>query len=87
MKKLVLIIIALCSFAPLFASHIRGGEMYYKYLGPGAAAGSSKYEVTLKLYIRCDATEAQKDATEPFYYFPHNTEQQHNTDSVPPVRP
>src|SRR5882724_8548665 len=69
MKRLVAIIIALCSFVPLFASHIRGGEMYYRYLGAGSAPGSSRYQVTLKLYIRCDATEAQKDPAEPFTIF------------------
>src|SRR5882762_6071963 len=66
MKKLVATIIALSFFIPLFASHIRGGEVYYVYQGPGAAAGTSRYLVTLKLYIRCDANENQKDANEPF---------------------
>src|SRR6476660_3152219 len=69
MKKLVCIIGSLCFFVPLFASHIRGGEMYYAYLGPGASPGTSRYQVTLKLYIRCDANENQKDPNEPFTVF------------------
>ena len=65
MKKLVATIIALSFFIPLFASHIRGGEVYYAYQGPGSAAGTSKYLVTLKLYIRCDANDNQNVIPEP----------------------
>jgi PKD repeat protein len=36
----------------LSAAHIRGGELYYKYLGPGNG-NSSRYQLTLKLYIDC----------------------------------
>jgi PKD repeat protein len=39
----------------LFAEHIKGGEMYYEYLGPGSDANSAQYRVTLKLYIDCNA--------------------------------
>ena len=85
MKKLVVIIIALCSYVPLFASHIRGGEMYYKYLGPGAAAGSSKYQVTLKLYIRCDASDAQKDPSEPFTIFKKSDNSQYGSSIQAPL--
>ena len=35
---------------PCKAAHIVGGEMIYKYLGPGAAPNSSNYEITLKLF-------------------------------------
>ena len=69
MKKLLLIFITILFFIPLFAAHIRGGEVYYKYLGPGAGANFSRYEVTLKLYVRCDATSQQLDASEPFTVF------------------
>jgi PKD repeat protein len=41
----------------LFAEHIKGGEMYYEYLGPGNP-GMSQYRVTLKLYIDCNATSS-----------------------------
>jgi PKD repeat protein len=40
----------------LFAEHIKGGEMFYEYLGPGSGANTSQYRVTLKLYIDCNAT-------------------------------
>ncbi len=69
MKKLLAILTSIFFFVPLFAAHIRGGEMYYKYLGPGTVAGTSRYQVTLKLYVRCDATPQQLDPEEPFTIF------------------
>ena len=36
-----------------FAHHIRGGEVYYTYIGP-SAKGSSMYSVTLRLFRDCD---------------------------------
>ncbi|OQP51288.1 hypothetical protein A4H97_27295 [Niastella yeongjuensis] len=48
----------------LFAEHIKGGEMFYEYLGPGDVANSSKYRVTLKLYIDCSATSSGQLDTE-----------------------
>jgi gliding motility-associated-like protein len=54
MKRLVLIIAlltALCSTAD--ASHITGGEMSYHFVGMNN--GLYKYEVTLKLYQRCNS--------------------------------
>lgn len=35
------------------AAHIRGGELYYRYIGPGRSPNTSIYTVTLKLYIDC----------------------------------
>jgi PKD repeat protein len=69
MKKILAIFTALICCLPSFASHIRGGEMYYKYIGPGIAPNSSKYTVTLELYVRCDATQQQLDDNEPFTVF------------------
>jgi hypothetical protein len=60
-----LILILLGSVLPVSAAHIRGGELYYKYLGPGAGANTSTYLVTLKLYIDCgqnDPGQLDKDA-------------------------
>ncbi|MFM2359157.1 MAG: hypothetical protein RLY16_1150 [Bacteroidota bacterium] len=37
------------------ASHISGGEMYYKYIGPGTAANTLRYEITLRLFRDCSA--------------------------------
>jgi hypothetical protein len=54
MKRIcfLLLLITGCSLS-LSAAHIRGGELFYKYIGPGNLANSSAYTVTLKLYIDC----------------------------------
>lgn len=54
MKKInTLLAILLLSF-PCWAGHIAGGEMYYKYLGPGLSPNTSKYEITLRLFRECN---------------------------------
>ena len=85
MKKLVAIIISLFAFVPLFASHIRGGEMYYKYMGPGTGSNTSVYQVTLKLYIRCDANQNQKDPNEPFTVFTRSNNRQYGNVITAPL--
>lgn len=54
MRKLLWLAFFLMSLHSLRAAHIRGGEMSYKYLGPGTLPGTSRYELTLKLYIDCN---------------------------------
>jgi hypothetical protein len=45
------------------AAHIKGGELYYRYVGVGASPETSVYTVTLKLYIDCAANSpGQLDA-------------------------
>ena len=68
MKKLLLI----CGFffpsvIPVYAMHIRGGELFYKYEGKGAAANTSKYRLTLKLYIDCSQNSAGQLDTQVFF--------------------
>lgn len=54
MKKLIGTgVLALLSIIS-FAAHISGGEMFYKYIGPGAN-GTLRYEITLRLFRDCDA--------------------------------
>ncbi|HWN89200.1 MAG TPA: T9SS type B sorting domain-containing protein [Chitinophagaceae bacterium] len=62
MKKL-LVIFFICSAIPSFARHITGGEIFYEYLGPGAAAGTSQYKITLRLFRDCFSSGAQLDPT------------------------
>ncbi len=53
MKALLLqILICVCSIN-VFASHIVGGEVYYKYVGPGSTAGTSEYQIYLRLFRDC----------------------------------
>ena len=47
---------------PAYARHIAGGEIFYEYLGPGAA-GTSVYKITLRLFRDCQSTGAQLDPT------------------------
>ena len=54
MKKYLYLVILLIGFSDVFASHIVGGEVFYTYLGPGAAANSSRYRITLRLFTECD---------------------------------
>ncbi|WP_207515529.1 PKD domain-containing protein [Longitalea luteola] len=57
-KALAIALLLIGSIQSLFAEHIKGGEMYYEYLGPGSMASTSRYRVTLKLYIDCNANSA-----------------------------
>lgn len=38
-----------------FANHIIGGEVFYRYLGPGRDPGTSSYEVSIRLFRDCSA--------------------------------
>lgn len=54
MKKLLFIILIICGGQSSKAGHISGGELYYRYLGPGSSNGSSLFEVTLRLFRDCN---------------------------------
>lgn len=41
------------------ADHIIGGEMYYSFLGKNG--NNNRYRITLKLFVRCDASNEQFD--------------------------
>ena len=70
MKKLLAILFVLCGSLQVFAAHIKGGEMVYRYLGPGTTPGTSRYEISLKLYIDCDANSpGQLDPSVPLTVF------------------
>ncbi|CAN5192282.1 hypothetical protein BH09BAC2_BH09BAC2_13470 [soil metagenome] len=55
MKKTFLLIIYFCITANTFAAHISGGELFYKYLGPGSAPNTNKYQLTLRIFRDCSA--------------------------------
>ena len=62
MKKLIIISsFCILAYIPVFARHIKGGEISYTYMGPGAVAGSDRYEVTLRLFLECNASGQQLD--------------------------
>lgn len=81
--SLVIVLLALMGFAK--AEHIKGGEMYYEYLGNGSAANSSRYRITLKLYIDCQATNpGQLDEQIPLTVFDRATGNQVGTTLTAP---
>ena len=83
MKKLLASIISLLLLAPVYANHIRGGEMSYKYLGPGANPNTSSYLLRLKLYIDCNANSpGQNETSAPFTIFSRATNTQLNNLTV-----
>ncbi len=60
MKRLLVIIATLFLSKSLFAEHITGGEMFYRFSGI-TATGEYQYVVTLKLYRDCFSSGAQLD--------------------------
>lgn len=45
----------------LMARHIKGGEISYRYVGAGPN-GSDRYELTLRLFLDCNASGSQLDS-------------------------
>lgn len=62
LKGAIVIHILLFFSLSAIARHIAGGEISYKYLGPGTAANSGKYQITLKLYRDCYSTGPMLDS-------------------------
>lgn len=54
MKRIVTLLVMLLSVLQAMAGHIAGGEMYYRYIGPGADPNTDRYEITLRLFRECD---------------------------------
>lgn len=71
MRKFLLIItfLGLVSLAAR-ADHIIGGEMFYTWLGKSGV--NNRYRVTLKLFVRCDASPAQFDTQVDISFFTGN---------------
>lgn len=53
MKKVVLILLISVISLASFADHLKGGWIYYEYLGNGQSPNTSKYKITVKQYIEC----------------------------------
>ncbi len=71
MKKILTIVFLLAGLSlPLYAAHIKGGEIVYTYIGVGSTPNTSEYLVSLKLYIDCGATSpGQLDSEVPLTVF------------------
>lgn len=60
-KKLLAILLALMSCTGVMARHIKGGEISYRYVGPGGN-NTDRYELTLRLFLECGASGSQIDS-------------------------
>lgn len=54
-RILIALFYCVCTLAS-FATHIAGGEINYTYAGQGSAAGTSRYNLTMRLYRECAST-------------------------------
>lgn len=45
---------------PALAAHIKGGEVFYEYLGPGSGT-NDRFRITVRLFIDCSSQGAQVD--------------------------
>ena len=63
MKRLVIIfsLLTTVAFQALYARHIKGGEISYIFIGPGATPGTERYQITLRLFLECNASGQQLD--------------------------
>ncbi len=50
MKRFLILGFFILNFSNAFSNHISGGEMIYRYLGPGAGPNTRSYRITLKLF-------------------------------------
>lgn len=54
MRKYYLVFVLLFFFTNnVWATHIAGGELFYEHLGPGSAANTDRYRVTMRLFRVC----------------------------------
>jgi len=54
MKKYAALVLLLFITVPSFALHIAGGELFYRYVGPGTAPNTDRYSITLRLFRECN---------------------------------
>lgn len=57
MKRCLLLTLLLLLLLPAWARHGKGGSLTYKYIGQGAGANTSQYEVTVLHYVNCQESE------------------------------
>lgn len=64
MKRIPAILFSLVFSTAIYAAHIAGGELQYRYSGPGSTPNSSLYEITLRLFRECSSNGPRLE-TEP----------------------
>lgn len=84
MKKIFgFIILLICFITPAKADHITGGEMFYSFAG--VSNGQYTYNVTLKLFMRCNSGRSFNDPTI-ISIFNKSTNSRHSDTRVPLTR-
>ncbi|MEO6547551.1 MAG: PKD domain-containing protein [Ferruginibacter sp.] len=68
MKKLLFTVLFCALVFCGYSAHISGGEMYYRYIGPGAQPNTLRYEITLRLFRDCSAGGASVAPMPPEVY-------------------
>ncbi len=61
MKKTLILLLCLIPFLFSYGAHLKGGWVYYEYLGLGSSPGTIKYRITVKQYLNCHSTQQQID--------------------------
>jgi len=61
MKKIVFAALFFLAAATAHGTHISGGELFYEYVGPGAAANTDRYKISMRLFRDCNSTGATLD--------------------------
>lgn len=62
MKKIALVVLLFFSFSFAYSMHLKGGWIYYEYLGKGSSTNTSKYRITVNQYLLCTSQGQQIDA-------------------------
>jgi len=84
MKKISFLVVLFFCTLSLFANHLKGGWIFYEYLGNGTAPNTSKYKITVKQYINCDITNTgQLDQSVYLGIFDGTSNQLIQTETIP----
>lgn len=84
MKKISFILLFSVFSLVSFADHLKGGWIYYEYLGNGTAPNTSKYKITVKQYMRCGfLSSGQKDPNVFLGIFDGGSNQLIQTETIP----
>ena len=83
MRYWLTITILIFSISPTWENHLKGGWIQYSYIGPGAAANTSRYEITVRQYLDCGSTTGQRDANVFLGIFNTRTGAQVNNVTIP----
>jgi gliding motility-associated-like protein len=58
MKKIIPFVLFLLIGFAAKATHIAGGELYYQYIGPAAAANTDSFRISMRLFRECSSQGA-----------------------------